>query len=124
MFHLRQSSLDTVHSRQKEEIGTPLMDDNVLNGSRTEDIATNSKKKTKESLSIELKQNTELAKDIRKKKRMNVSSVRQGTCVFHKAFGPGVVKEVGDGHILVDFDGSLKQFHFPGAFAEGFLQIV
>ena len=52
----------------------------------------------------------------------NVSGIRAGTNVSHKAFGSGRVKKIGKGIITVTFDGKDKKFQFPGAFEQGFLK--
>ena len=51
------------------------------------------------------------------------SSVHVGSRVFHKAFGHGVITELGNGKIRVSFNGELKPFVFPAAFLQGFLKL-
>lgn len=54
------------------------------------------------------------------------SSVKNGSKVFHKAFGHGVVVELIAGAtkmVKVDFDGTIKSFIFPNAFLQGFLKV-
>lgn len=52
----------------------------------------------------------------------DVSGIRAGTNVSHKAFGSGRVKKIDKGIITVTFDGKDKKFQFPGAFEQGFLK--
>lgn len=56
-------------------------------------------------------------------KHIDVSKVRAGTIVTHKAFGVGQVKGIDGGIIVVIFDGVKKRFQFPGAFEQGFLNL-
>lgn len=55
---------------------------------------------------------------------VDTSNVRAGTIVTHKAFGPGQVKGIDGGLIVVTFNGTDKKFQFPGAFEQGFLKLV
>ena len=54
---------------------------------------------------------------------IDTSKVHAGTIVSHKAFGPGQVKGIDGGLIVVTFAGVDKQFQFPGAFEQGFLKL-
>ena len=54
---------------------------------------------------------------------IDASKVHAGTIVSHKAFGPGQVKGVDGGLIVVTFAGVDKKFQFPGAFEQGFLKL-
>lgn len=57
---------------------------------------------------------------------VDVSGVKVGTIVKHKAFGEGKVISVEDGVIIVafvDFDNKEKKFNFPGAFIDGYLSL-
>ena len=56
-------------------------------------------------------------------KHIDVSKIRAGTIVTHKAFGVGQVKGIDGGIIVVIFDGVKKRFQFPGAFEQGFLNL-
>ena len=59
------------------------------------------------------------------KAEVDVSDIGIGSVVRHKAFGPGRVTEMGGGYITVcfyEFDDRIKEFSFPGAFADGFLE--
>lgn len=62
---------------------------------------------------------------VAKKPTMHIdtSKVHAGTIVSHKAFGPGQVKGVDGGLIVVTFAGVDKKFQFPGAFEQGFLKL-
>lgn len=55
--------------------------------------------------------------------QVDVSGVKVGVTVTHKAFGVGVVKDIDSTMITVEFNGSDKKFQFPGAFNQGFLKI-
>ncbi len=54
---------------------------------------------------------------------IDTSKVQAGTIVSHKAFGPGQVKGIDGGLIVVTFAGVDKKFQFPGAFEQGFLKL-
>ena len=53
---------------------------------------------------------------------VDVSGVKAGTTVLHKAFGKGIVSKIDSIYIYVTFDGVEKKFQFPGAFQQGFLR--
>jgi len=53
---------------------------------------------------------------------VDVSDVKAGTAVLHKAFGKGTVNKIDSIYIYVTFDGVEKKFQFPGAFQQGFLK--
>ncbi|MGN0163091.1 MAG: restriction endonuclease, partial [Candidatus Ornithomonoglobus sp.] len=55
--------------------------------------------------------------------QVDVSGVKVGITVKHKAFGEGVVKSIDNNMITVEFNGAKKNFQFPGAFNQGFLKI-
>lgn len=58
--------------------------------------------------------------------KFDVSSVKVGSTVKHKAFGEGTVVKINGNYIEVsfpEFGSKPKQFQFPGAFTGGFLQI-
>ncbi|MDU7053255.1 MAG: hypothetical protein E6330_04900 [Dialister sp.] len=46
------------------------------------------------------------------------------TRVLNKIFGTGVIKEIGQGTLLVDFEGEVRQFSYPEAFARGELDVI
>lgn len=48
----------------------------------------------------------------------------EGTRVLNKIFGNGVIKEIGQGTLLVDFEGKVRQFSYPEAFARGELDVI
>ena len=48
----------------------------------------------------------------------------EGTRVLNKIFGTGVIKEIGQGTLLVDFEGEVRQFSYPEAFARGELDVI
>ena len=48
----------------------------------------------------------------------------EGTRVLNKIFGTGVIKEIGQGTLLVDFEGEIRQFSYPEAFARGELDVI
>ncbi len=57
-------------------------------------------------------------------KKVDVSMIKAGTVVMHKAFGTGQVKGIDGSVIIVTFDGIDKKFQFPGAFEQEFLELV
>ena len=57
------------------------------------------------------------------KPELDLSRVTVGVFVSHKAFGNGVVIEISNGMILVEFGEAEKKFMFPDAFVKGFLFI-
>ena len=57
------------------------------------------------------------------KPKVDVSNVKAGTLVKHKAFGVGQVKGIDGGIIVVTFKGVEKRFQFPGGFDTGFLSV-
>lgn len=61
----------------------------------------------------------------KKKPAVNIdlSKVRAGVLVRHKAFGVGQVKGIDGGIIVVAFKGVDKKFQFPSSFENGFLKI-
>jgi hypothetical protein len=54
---------------------------------------------------------------------IDVSDIRPGSIVWHKAFGQGsvITIEPEKGTILVKFEGKNRLFQFPGSFLQGFL---
>lgn len=54
--------------------------------------------------------------------KIDLSSVKIGSMLTHKAFGAGAVKAIDDKYITVDFDGTEKRFMFPAAIMQGFLK--
>ena len=54
--------------------------------------------------------------------RVDVSNIKAGSLVSHKAFGIGEVKGIDGAIIVVSFKGVDKKFQFPGAFQNGFLR--
>ncbi len=48
----------------------------------------------------------------------------EGTRVLNKIFGTGVIKEIGQGTLLVDFEGKVRRFSYPEAFARGELDVI
>lgn len=54
---------------------------------------------------------------------VDLSAIKVGITVKHKAFGEGTVIEISNDIILVNFNGLKKQFQYPSAFEEGFLII-
>ena len=57
------------------------------------------------------------------KKEVNLSLVKVGCQLRHKAFGMGVVNRIDHGVIVVAFGNVEKKFPFPGALLEGFLSL-
>ena len=58
------------------------------------------------------------------KKEVDLSLVKVGCRLRHKAFGMGVVNQVDHGVIVVAFGNAEKKFPFPGALLEGFLSLT
>lgn len=54
--------------------------------------------------------------------KIDLSSVKIGSMLTHKAFGAGAIKAIDDKYITVDFDGTEKRFMFPSAIMQGFLK--
>ena len=54
--------------------------------------------------------------------KIDLSSVKIGSMLTHKAFGAGAVKAIDDKYITVDFDGMENRFMFPAAIMQGFLK--
>ena len=54
---------------------------------------------------------------------VDVSDIKVGMIVTHKAFGPGKVKSIdlAKGIIAVEYENKNRFFQFPGAFEQGFL---
>ena len=61
---------------------------------------------------------------VKPKATVDTSKIHAGTIVTHKAFGPGQVKGIDSGLIVVTFNGTDKKFQFPGAFEQGFLRLI
>ncbi len=57
----------------------------------------------------------------KKPEKVKVPAISAGDNVTHPVLGDGVVSEVTKSTISVDFNGDIKPFQFPGAFADGFL---
>jgi len=62
------------------------------------------------------------------KPRIDLSKIKAGTVVIHKAFGEGIVSKIDQGnrgstYIYVNFGKNEKGFGFPGAFYDGFLKV-
>lgn len=58
-----------------------------------------------------------------KTKELDLSAVKVGAVVKHKAFGEGKVVSLDNEHIFVAFGDIQKTFQFPNAFIQGFLSI-
>lgn len=56
--------------------------------------------------------------------KIDLSSIKAGSFLKHKAFGLGTVKEISGGLIVVMFGTAEKKFQFPGALIQGFLQMT
>lgn len=61
--------------------------------------------------------------NIKSKISVDLSGIKAGSIVLHKAFGAGQVKGIDSGMIVVAFKGVDKKFQFPGAFEQGFLKL-
>lgn len=58
-----------------------------------------------------------------KTKELDLSAVKVGAVVKHKAFGEGKVVSIDNEHVSVVFGDIQKTFQFPNAFIQGFLSI-
>ena len=58
------------------------------------------------------------------KKEVDLSLVKVGCQLRHKAFGMGVVNRIDHGAIVVAFGNAEKKFPFPGALLEDFLSLT
>lgn len=52
---------------------------------------------------------------------IDVSGVKVGSILTHKAFGEGVVVQMGNDFVVLDFKGSTKMYRYPGSILQGFL---
>lgn len=52
------------------------------------------------------------------------ASIKVGDKVFHKAFGIGIVTEIRDSIVSVEFDSGVKGFQYPKALQDGFLKKI
>lgn len=50
------------------------------------------------------------------------ASIQIGESVTHSSFGDGIVEKITDGMMIVNFNGTKKQFQYPQALQNGFLQ--
>lgn len=55
---------------------------------------------------------------------IDLSGIKVGCKVHHKAFGDGIVKNVRSEYITIAFATEEKTFQYPGAFSQGFLSII
>ena len=58
-----------------------------------------------------------------KQPKADVSGVKIGSAVIHKAFGKGTVKAIKRAVVIVTFKDGDKKFQFPSAFQQGFLKV-
>ena len=58
-----------------------------------------------------------------KTKVLDLSGVKVGAIVTHKAFGKGTIISLSGEYVTVDFENVQKSFQFPNAFIQGFLSI-
>lgn len=121
MFHLQQSSMNVINPQQKHEAsGTTQQTESIPIQNKNEDSITSNNDSIAEKAKANINNGN---RNIKKKKKFKATSVKKGTRVIHKAFGTGIVSEIASGHIVVNFNGVLKQFHFPSAFQQGFLTL-
>jgi hypothetical protein len=62
--------------------------------------------------------------NLKQSSKIDVSSIKIGSAVWHKKFGLGKVIILGGGYITVSFKQGEKRFIFPSAFKNGFLFIT
>lgn len=53
----------------------------------------------------------------------DTQAVTEQSTVFHNRFGTGVVTQIADGKIYVEFGGQQRIFQYPDAFDNGWLTI-
>jgi hypothetical protein len=57
------------------------------------------------------------------KPQIDLSSMKFGVSVIHKAFGEGIVTKIGENRIHISFGKAEKMFQYPSSFENGFLQL-
>ena len=56
-------------------------------------------------------------------KVLDTNSVAEQSTVFHNRFGTGIVTQIADGKIYVEFGGQQRIFQYPDAFEKGWLTL-
>lgn len=55
---------------------------------------------------------------------IDLSEIKIGSMLAHKAFGRGVVVDIKEKHVIVDFEGAVKMYRYPTSIYQGFLVLV
>jgi hypothetical protein len=63
------------------------------------------------------------AKSVEERPQIDLSGVKPGVSIIHKAFGKGIVTKIGADRIHVSFGKAEKMFQYPSSFENRFLQL-
>ncbi len=91
-----------------------------LREARTYKVSPETKKEEKK----EVLQGEKSSRGRKETGNVHYFELAEGTRVLNKIFGTGVIKEIGQGTLLVDFEGEVRQFSYPEAFARGELDVI
>ena len=91
-----------------------------LREARTYKVSPETKKEEKK----EVLQGEKSSRGRKETGNVHYFELAEGTRVLNKIFGTGVIKEIGQGTLLVDFKGEVRQFSYPEAFARGELDVI
>lgn len=91
-----------------------------LSEARTYKVSPETKKEEKK----EVLQGEKLSRGRKEAGNVHYFELAEGTRVLNKIFGNGVIKEIGQGTLLVDFEGKVRRFSYPEAFARGELDVI
>lgn len=91
-----------------------------LREARTYKVSPETKKEEKK----EVLQGEKLSRGRKETGNVHYFELAEGTRVLNKIFGTGVIKEIGQGTLLVDFEGEIRRFSYPEAFARGELDVI
>lgn len=122
MFDLQQTSMKVV----KQEIYNIPKNDKKIKPSNNIEVKAKTGPKIQKNIEqsnikvTNLKQSNQ-NDSVKLKSSDVVANVKKGMLVKHKAFGDGIVQEIGKGLISVQFGNKIRKFQFPGAFLQGFL---
>lgn len=91
-----------------------------LSEARTYKVSPETKKEEKK----EVLQGEKLSRGRKEAGNVHYFELAEGTRVLNKIFGNGVIKEIGQRTLLVDFEGKVRRFSYPEAFARGELDVI
>ena len=91
-----------------------------LREARTYKVSPETKKEEKK----EVLQGEKSSRGRKETGNVHYFELAEGTRVLNKIFGTGVIKEIGQGTLLVDFEGEIRRFSYPEAFARGELDVI